>query len=69
MNSFDTDYIFNDNKNLGQYDRKCNTIPNNAMLQLSCEFDESKWDPYWFNMLTSSPETNYVLNEHEDGGQ
>ena len=37
MNSFDTNHIFNDNKNLGQYDQ--NAMPDDAMLQLSCEFD------------------------------
>ena len=39
------------------------------MLQLSCKFDESKWNPYWVNMLTSSSGTNYVLNKHEDVDQ
>ena len=39
------------------------------MLQLSCKFDESKWNPYWVNMLTSSSGINYVLNEYEDVGQ
>ena len=39
------------------------------MLQLSCKFDESKWNPDWVNILTSSPYTNYVFNEHEDVGQ
>ena len=38
MNSFDTNHILNDNKNLGQYDQKGNTIPDNAILQLSCKF-------------------------------
>ena len=32
-------------------------------------FDESKWNPYWVNMLTRSSGTNYVLNEHEDVDQ
>ena len=41
---------------------KCNTIPDNAILQLSCKFDESKWNPYWVNMLTSSSGIDYVLN-------
>ena len=37
IDSFDTNYIFTNNKNLGQYDQ--NTIPDNAMLQLSWKFD------------------------------
>ena len=48
---------------------KCNTIPDNAMLQLSCKFDESIWNPHWVNMLISSSGTNYVLNDHEEVGQ
>ena len=69
MNSFDIDYNFNDNKNLGQYGR--NTISSQIMpcYSLSCKFDESKWNPYWANMLTSPSGTNYVLNEHGDVGQ
>ena len=67
MNSFDINHIFNNNNNFGQWP-KCNTIPDSAMLQLSCEFDESKWNT-WVNMLTSSSGTNCVLNEHEDVGQ
>ena len=39
------------------------------MLQLFCNFDESKWNPYGFDISTSSSVTNYVLNEHEDVGQ
>ena len=35
------------------------------MLQVSCMFDESKLNPYWVTMLTSSSGTDYVLNEHE----
>ena len=43
--------------------------PDNAMLQLSCKFDESKWNPYWVNMLTSSSGTDYAFNEHADVDQ
>ena len=39
MDSSGTNYIFTNNKNLGQYDQKFNTIPDNAMLQLSWKFD------------------------------
>ena len=39
------------------------------MLQLSSKFDESKLNPYWINMFTSSFGTNYVLNEDEDFDQ
>ena len=37
----------------------------NAMVKLSCEFGESKWNPFWVIVLTSSSGTNYVPNEHE----
>ena len=35
------------------------------MLKLPCKFGESKWNPYWVIVLTSSSGTNYVPNEHE----
>ena len=35
------------------------------MLKLSCKFGESKWNPCWVIVLTSSSGTNYVPNEHE----
>ena len=35
------------------------------MLKLAWKFGESKWNPYWVIVLTSSSGTNYVLNEHE----
>ena len=35
------------------------------MLKLSWKFGESKWNPFWVIVLTSSSGTNYVLNEHE----
>ena len=36
------------------------------MLKLSWKFGESKWNPYWVIVLTSSSGTNYVPDEHED---
>ena len=42
------------------------TIQDNAMLKLSWKFGESKWNPCWVIVLTSSSGTNYVPNEHED---
>ena len=39
------------------------------MLKLSCKFGESKWNPCWLIILTSSTGTNYVPNEHEDVDQ
>ena len=36
------------------------------MLELSWKFGESKWNPCWVIVLTSSSGTNYVPNEHED---
>ena len=35
------------------------------MSKLSWKFGESKWNPYWVIVLTSSSGTNHVLNEHE----
>ena len=39
------------------------------MLKLSWKFGESKWNPCWVLVLTSSPGTNYVPNEHDDFDQ
>ena len=36
------------------------------MLKLSWKFGESKWNPCWVIVLTSSSGTNYVPNEHEN---
>ena len=36
------------------------------MLKLSWKFGESKWNPCWVIVLTSSSGTNHVPNEHED---
>ena len=46
-----------------------NTTRDNAMLNLSCKFRESKWNPCWLIMLTSSSGTNRGLYEHEDDDQ
>ena len=35
------------------------------MLKLTWKFGESKFNPYWVIVLTSSSGTNYVPNEHE----
>ena len=35
------------------------------MLKLSWKFVESKWNPYWVIVLTSSSGSYYVPNEHE----
>ena len=43
-----------------------NTIQYNAISKLSCKFGESKWNPYWVIVLTSSSGTNYVPNECDD---
>ena len=42
------------------------TSTKNAWLKLSCNFGESKWNPYWVVVLASSSGTNHVLNKHED---
>ena len=36
------------------------------MLKLSWKFGESKWNPCWVIVLTSSSGTNHVPNEYED---
>ena len=43
----------------------CNTIQDNTMLNLSWKFGESKWNPCWLIVLTSSTGTYYGLNDHE----
>ena len=39
------------------------------MLKLFWKFGESKWNTYWLIVLTGSPGTNYVPNEHNDVDQ
>ena len=39
------------------------------MLKTPRKFGESKWSPYSVIVLTSSSDTNYVPNEHEDVDQ
>ena len=41
----------------------------NAMLQLSCNIGESKWNPYWFIVLTISSDIHNIPNEREDFDQ
>ena len=36
------------------------------MLKLSCKFGESKLNPCWLIMLSSSSSTNHFVNKHED---
>ena len=43
-----------------------NTIRANALVQLWCNFCESKWNPYWISMFMNSSSNNYFLSEHED---
>ena len=45
------------------------TIPEDAMLWLFWKIGESKWNPCWVNVLTSSSGANYVVHKHEDFGQ
>ena len=40
-----------------------------AMLQVSCKFAWSIWNPYWLIVSKSSSESDYVPNEHEDADQ
>ena len=61
-----TNYVPNEHEDVDQYGSFPNTIQDNAMLKLSWKFSESKWNPCWLIMLTSSTGTNYGLNEHED---
>ena len=52
----------------GQTDRRTDAGDDNnpAMLKLSWKFGESKINPFWVIVLTSSSGTNYVPNKHED---
>ena len=65
MNSFGTNCVLNDNKDLNPYDLYMQYHPD-VMLQASCNLGESKLNLYWLIVLTSSSGTNYVPNEHED---
>ena len=46
-----------------------NTIQENVIFKSPCKFGESKWNPCWLIILTSSTGINYVLNEYEDVDQ
>ena len=46
-----------------------NTIQDKDILKPPYKFGESKWNPYWVIVLTSSSGTNNVPNEHEDVDQ
>ena len=43
----------------------CEFQKNNAMLKLSWKFGESNWNPYYWVIVLTSSDTNYVSNEHE----
>ena len=47
----------------------CNTVRDNAILQLSCKLGESAQIFYWVILLTSSSSINYVLDDFEDACQ
>ena len=65
-----TNYVLNEPEDVDQLWLIFNTIQDNAMLQLSCcKFGGSKWNPYWFIVLTSSSATNHIPNKHEDVDQ
>ena len=64
-----TNYVPNEHEDIDQYGSFNNTIQDNAMLKLSCKFGESKWNPCWLIVLTSSTGTNYGINEQEDFDQ
>ena len=68
-NSSGTNYSLHDHEDVGQIWPICNPIWGDAMLQPSCKFDESEWNPYWFIVLTSSSGSNHVSNKHEDADQ
>ena len=65
MSSSDTNYVPNEHEDADQYDSYA--VPSKIMPYQSYpkKFGESKWNPYWVTMLTSSSVTDYVPNEHE----
>ena len=60
MDSFDTNYIFTNNKKI---------LANMTKMQYRPRQCHATAILYWVNMLTSSSGTNYVPNEHEDFSQ
>ena len=65
-NLLGTDKVLNELKKCWLIWSTCDTISDNAMLQLCCKCGESKWSSHWFVMLMSSSDSNNVLNEQED---
>ena len=65
-NSSGTNYAFNEHEDVSQYGPYAICIWGDAMLQLSCKFGKSIWNPYWLIVLTSTSDNNHVPNEHED---
>ena len=69
-----TNYVPNEHEDVDQYDpyaisSEIMKKKKKAMLKLSCKFGESKLNPCWLVVLTSSTGTNYGLNDHEDFDQ
>ena len=63
--SHGTNYVFNVYEDFNQYDPYAgpisNSIRENTVLQLSCDFGESKWKPVWDIVLMNGSGTNYDL--------
>ena len=64
MNSSSTNYACNEHEDFGQYDQYAIPSQDKAMLHLSCNFGEWKWNPYGVTVSTSSSIANQVLNKH-----
>ena len=70
LTSHDTNYVLNEHvlAQSGQYAPYAIPSLDDTMLQLSCRFGESNWNPDWVIAPMNSFGTNHVLNDHEDLG-
>ena len=64
-----TNYVPNEHESVDQYGSFSIPLQVSAVSKPSWKFGESKWNPYWVIVLTSSSGTKYVPNEHEDFDQ
>ena len=61
-----TNYVLNEHEDVGQYGPCVILSEMKPILQVSCKFAWSIWNPFWLIVLMSSSESDYVPNEHED---
>ena len=68
MTSHGTNYVPKEHLDFSQHNPYAipSLIRDNIVIQLSCKFQESNWNPDWVIALMSSFETNYILNDDKD---